>query len=72
MDVSWKIRRRLVNCTLLFCAMCVGKIVLWGGGDPATDQTALLALSALASTTIGAYVFGAVFDDNSVRKNGGR
>ncbi|KKN63167.1 hypothetical protein LCGC14_0504370 [marine sediment metagenome] len=72
MDASWKIRRRIVNCTLLFCAGCIGKIVLMGGGDPATEQTALLALSALASTTIGAYVFGAVFDDNSARKNGGR
>lgn len=71
-QANWRIRRRIVNCTLLFCAVCVGKIVLVGGGDPAVAQTALLAISALASTTIGAYVFGAVWDDNSARKNGGR
>ncbi len=65
----WKIRRRIVNFTLLFCAICIGKIVFWGGDDPATDQAALYALCTLAGGTIGSYVFGATWHDNNM-KNG--
>ncbi len=68
----WRIRRRIVNCTLIFCALCVGKIVLAGGGDPGTNVAALYACCGLAGSVIGAYLFGAVWDDNSARKNGAR
>ncbi len=66
---AWKIRRKVVLWTLFFCAVCVGKIVMYGGGDPATNQAALYALCTLAGGTIGSYVFGATWHDNNM-KNG--
>ena len=66
----WKIRRRIVNFTLLFCAICIGKIAFWGGGDPATDQAIIYALSTLAGAVIGSYIFGATWNDNTRMKNG--
>jgi len=66
----WKIRRRIVNCTLLFCATCIAKIVFLEGGDPSTNAAIVYALSTLAGAVIGSYIFGATWNDNTLTKNG--
>ncbi len=62
---SWKIRRRIIVATLLFCAGEIVYLTVWGQD---TDLAATIAngVLILAGSTIGSYVFGAVFDDRNV------
>lgn len=59
---SWKIRRRVVAATLLYCAITVGYLV-YNGEDTKLNEAIATALILLAGSTIGSYVFGAVWDD---------
>jgi len=54
---SWRIRRRVIVMTLLFCA---GEIIYLTGRAEDTDLTATIAngVLILAGSVIGAYVFG--------------
>ena len=62
---SWKVRRRIVVATLLFCA---GEILYLTGWAESTDlaQTIANGVLILAGSVIGSYVFGAVWDDRNV------
>lgn len=65
----WKVRRRLVIAVLLFCALIVGGMALataLGGLDTALAAQLVVGCLALAGSTIGAYVFGATWDDKNV------
>lgn len=64
---GWKVRRSIIITTLIFCALVIGKLTLFG---PATSLSETLALGAfgLSGSVIGAYVFGAVWDDQNERK----
>jgi Na+/H+-dicarboxylate symporter len=61
----WKYRRRVIFGSLTFCAVVItyalasDKEML----DAATRQTAITQAFWSASAIIGAYVFGAVYDD---------
>lgn len=61
---NWKVRRRIIVCTLIFCALiifyCVHK-----GGDSRVLETAVSSAFLLAGMVIGSYVFGAVWQDVS-------
>lgn len=68
---TWKIRRRIIVSTLIFCAYvvlhCLNTI------EEATQnsriiETALTSAFALAGWIIGAYVFGAVWQDTAKNK----
>lgn len=61
---EWKIRRKIVIGTLLFCASIVLTIIVSKWDSP-TAQVALFGSFGLAFTTIGSYVFGAVWDDKN-------
>ncbi len=62
---SWRIRRRIIVATLLFCA---GEIIYLTGWGKDTNLASTLANGAwiLAGSVIGAYVFGAAWDDRNV------
>lgn len=62
---SWRIRRRIVVATLLFCA---GEVIYLTGWGKDTNLAATLAngVLILAGSVIGAYVFGAAWDDRNV------
>lgn len=65
---SWKIRRRVVVLTLAYCAVCTTFLVfatVWWGTDTALSGTIALGVIGLAGSTIGAYVFGAAWDDKN-------
>jgi hypothetical protein len=64
---SWKIRRRIVVSTLIFCAFCVLWIMIRGDARSVNEVIVMCAFG-LAGSTIGAYVFGAVWDDRNVMK----
>ena len=64
---SWKIRRRIVIATLVFCAFCVSWIMIRGDGRSVLEVIVMCAFG-LAGSTIGAYVFGRVWDDRNVMK----
>lgn len=68
---SWKIRRRIVIATLTFCAFCVAWIMIRGDQRSVLEVIVMCAFG-LAGSTIGAYVFGSVWDDRNVMKTLGR
>lgn len=58
----WQIRRRIVNITLVFCALSVTYLML-KGQDTQLHQAIANGLILLAGSVIGAYIFGATWDD---------
>lgn len=64
---SWKIRRRVVNCTLVFCAGIILYLVFYGK-DTELNQTIANGLIFLSGSTIGAYLFGATWDQKHKRE----
>ncbi len=64
---SWKIRRRVVNSTLVFCAAIITYLVFYGA-DTNLNQTIANGLIFLAGSTIGAYLFGATWDQKNKRE----
>lgn len=68
---SWHIRRRIILATLLFCAGEVIYLTGWGR-DTAVHETLANGVLILAGSVIGAYVFGAVWDDANVMSSLGR
>lgn len=63
---SWRYRRRIIHCTLVYCAVVVPGLALRFPESPLVSQL-VLALVALAGGTIGTYVFGAAWDDKNAR-----
>lgn len=64
---SWKIRRRIIVATLIFCAL----EIVWftfKGKDTNLANNIVLGCFALAGSTIGSYVFGAVWDDKNTNQ----
>ena len=66
MKTSWKIRRRIILTTLLFCGFCIAYIMLKGEPN-SLNEMIILSSFGLAGTVIGSYVFGAVWDDNNMK-----
>ena len=64
---SWHQRRRVIYGTLVFCGVNVGYLTAWGS-DTALHQQIAIALIGLAASVIASFVFGAVWDDHSIRK----
>lgn len=62
---SWRMRRRIILGTLLFCAGEVVYLTGWGR-DTGVHETLANGVLILAGSVIGAYVFGAVWDDANV------
>lgn len=58
---SWKIRRRFVTLTLLYCACAVGYLIVFGPDDE-LRRAAMNGLILLAGATLQGYVFGVIFD----------
>jgi predicted MFS family arabinose efflux permease len=67
----WKLRRRIITATLAFCAGMVIWLV-WKGEDTNLAQTIANACFFLAGSVIGAYVFGAAYDDKNVMQHLGK
>ena len=61
---SWKIRRRIVNVTLLFCASTIVWI-LWNADQGELYKLVVMCCFGLAAGVIGSYVFGAAWDDKN-------
>lgn len=60
----WRVRRRIIIGILLFCGLTVGYMVL-KGEDTELNRTIASSLILLAGSTVGSYVFGAVWDDKN-------
>lgn len=65
---SWKVRRRIVIGLLVWAVAMCSYIVL-KGADTRLAETAFTGCIALIVSLVGSYVFGAVWDDNNVRKS---
>ncbi len=68
MRASWKIRRKLIYATLVFCGFCILWILLTGD-DRGVNEVIVMASFGLAGSTLGAYIFGAVWDDGNYLKS---
>jgi len=66
-ETNWKIRRRVMFASLIYIAFNISWI-LTTGDDTAVNQQAIIAFIAAGVSIIGAYVFGAVWDDNNKRE----
>jgi hypothetical protein len=63
---SWKVRRKVLFASLLFIAVDVQYLLLFGKDD-GLRQNLAMALVGAGVAIIGSYVFGAVWDDNNKR-----
>lgn len=63
---SWKVRRTIIIVTLGICAYVVLKFTIMGGEDTELNTTLVNGAYFLAGSVIGAYVFGAVWDDKNM------
>lgn len=61
---SWKIRRRIVIATLLWCSGMVTYLSIFGR-PISLSETTISGLLLLMASVIGSYVFGAVWDDKN-------
>lgn len=68
---SWRIRRRIIIATLTFCAGII-IYLLWKGDDTRLNQDIANGVLILGGSVIGAYVFGATWDDLNVMQHGRR
>jgi hypothetical protein len=66
---SWRVRRAIIIGTLIFCAGEILYLTVWGQ-DTDLAETIANGLILLAASVIGAYVFGAVWDDRNVMAMG--
>lgn len=62
---SWRVRRRIIITTLLFCAGETIYLTGWGA-DTSLHATIANGVLILAGSVIGAYVFGAAWDDRNM------
>jgi len=61
---SWRIRRRIIIGTLLFCGGEIIYLTAWGA-DTNLHSTIASGVLILAGSVIGSYVFGAAWDDRN-------
>ncbi|RUV98330.1 hypothetical protein EOA88_00385 [Mesorhizobium sp. M5C.F.Ca.IN.020.14.1.1] len=66
---TWRIRRRMVVLVLLWSSGMVTYLAVWGQADSLRESIAT-ALILLMGSTLGSYVFGAVWDDKNVMQSG--
>jgi len=64
---SWKVRRRLVIATLLFSAFCILWVMFSKDTRPVAEII-VMTMVGLFGSTLGSYIFGAVWDDNNYMK----
>ncbi|MEW6258109.1 MAG: hypothetical protein AB1592_19315 [Pseudomonadota bacterium] len=61
---SWKIRRRWIAATLIFCAGELIYLTGWGH-DGSLHEAIASGVLLLAGSILGAYIFGAAWDDRN-------
>lgn len=71
MRPPWTVRRRLINATLGFCAGGLVYLLLYGS-DTRLHETMAFGFFGTAVSVLGAYVFGAAWDDMNVMRLLGR
>ncbi len=65
---TWRVRRRIIHATLAFCAAQIAYLTFWGA-DTRLNETLAVGAYALVGSVIGAYVFGAAWEDISMRRS---
>ncbi|MRG53986.1 hypothetical protein GF108_00100 [Phyllobacterium sp. SYP-B3895] len=66
---AWCVRRSLVIGTILWCGGIVTYIT-FAGGESSLRETVAVGALTLAGSTLGSYVFGAIWDDQNKRRFG--
>lgn len=62
---DWKIRRRVVNATLIFCALVIMYLLVYGS-DTNLNNTIANGILFLAGSVVGCYVFGETWSDRNI------
>lgn len=64
---SWKLRRRAVFASLIFCAIIITYIVFIAE-EKAVHETAVFSAFGLMGAIIASYIGGAVWDDYNMKR----
>ena len=64
---TWRVRRRIIHATLLFCAGQLSYLTFFGA-DTRLNETLATGAFALMGSVVGAYVFGAAWEDISAKR----
>lgn len=64
---SWKMRRRAVFGSLIFSAITILYIIVFGE-DTSVNETAVLSAFGLMGAIVASYLGGAVWDDYNMKK----
>lgn len=67
MKPSWKLRRRAVFGSLIFCVIIISYIVFFGSDKPVYETTVFSAFG-LMGAIIASYIGGAVWDDYNMKR----
>lgn len=67
LDPGWTIRRRVIVGTLIYCGVVFAYLAAFGD-DTRLNETIVMTLGAVGGSTIGSYVFGAMWDDRNKMK----
>jgi hypothetical protein len=65
---DWKIRRRVVNATLIFCALVIVYLLVYGT-DSNLNNTIANGILFLAGSVVVGYVFGETWSDKNSLTN---
>jgi hypothetical protein len=64
---SWKLRRRSIFGSLIFCGIIISYIIFFGK-DTSVNETAIISAFGLIGAIIASYIGGAVWDDYNMKK----
>ena len=64
---SWKLRRRSIFGSLIFCGTIISYIIFFGE-DTSVNETAVISAFGLIGAIIASYIGGAVWDDYNMKK----
>jgi len=59
---SWNVRRKIIVISLIYAAIVVGYLTLYGD-DNRLHESIATSMVLFAGSIIGSYVFGAVWED---------
>lgn len=68
LETSWRLRRRAVWLTVLFCMAALVWLIGWGRHDSRLHETIAASLAMLLGSVVMAYIAGATYDDRSRRQ----
>lgn len=65
---SWKVRKRIIIVSLLFCAFCILWVLLNSNDSRPVYEIIVICSFTFGASIVGSYIFGAAWDDSNYMK----